>query len=695
MSRCLLVCVGLVALVMPAAASEVRDPSLWLEEVTGKKALAWVKERNAESTAALTKSKTFTAVNKRLLEILDSDRRIPAVSKVGDRLYNFWRDAKHKRGLWRRTTVAEYKKANPKWETLIDLDALAAAEKENWVWGGASFVGKPYDRCLVVLSRGGADAQVIREFDVTTKSFVKDGFNLPEAKSAVAWRDRDSVFVATDFGPGSLTTSGYPRLVKEWKRGTPLSEARLVYEGRPQDVQVLAVRSRTKGYERDFVIRAVSMYKSELYLRRDGKLIRIDAPADADAGAYRDLLYVQLRSPWNVGGKTYPTGTLLVTDFEGFLKGGRRFDVLFEPTQRKTLADVIATRNHLILNELDNVRNRLYVLTRKGGAWHREELPGVPQFGSVSVAAVNPEESDDYALMATDYLTPATFYLGTVGKGAAKKVRQTPGFFKAEGLTITQHEAVSKDGTRVPYFQVARKDLALNGKNPTLLYGYGGFEIPMLPDYDPITGAAWLEKGGVYVVANIRGGGEFGPRWHQAAVKQNRHRAYEDFIAVAEDLVRRKVTAPRHLGIRGGSNGGLLMGNMLTQRPDLFGAIVSQVPLLDMQRYHKLLAGASWMAEYGNPDNPKEWESLRTISPYHNVRKDVRYPRTLFTTSTRDDRVHPGHARRMVAKMREMGHDVLYYENTEGGHGGAADHQQEAFLEALVYTFLWDQLQSR
>jgi prolyl oligopeptidase len=401
------------------------------------------------------------------------------------------------------------------------------------------------------------------------------------------------------------------------------------------------------------------------------------------------------RSPWQVGGKTYPAGALLLTDFEGFLKGERRFEVVFEPAARRTLAGLTATRNHLILNELDNVRNRLYVLTRKGGAWHREPLPGVPEFGTVAAAAVNAEVSDDYSLVVTDYVTPPTFYLGTVGKGAAKKIRQLPAAFDAKGLTVTQHEAVSKDGTRIPYFQVARKGLLLNSKNPTLLYGYGGFGIPLLPAYDPTVGAAWLEKGGVYVVANIRGGGEFGPGWHQAALKQNRHRAYEDFIAVAEDLIRRKVTSPRHLGVKGESNGGLLVGNMLTRRPDLFGAVVCQVPLLDMERYHKLLAGASWVAEYGNPDVPAEWKSLRTISPYHNVRKGVRYPKALFTSSTRDDRVHPGHARRMVAKMRALGHDVLYYENLEGGHYGSADNQQEAFMSALAYTFLWNELQGR
>jgi prolyl oligopeptidase len=399
-----------------------------------------------------------------------------------------------------------------------------------------------------------------------------------------------------------------------------------------------------------------------------------------------------LRSDWKVGKKTYPAGALLVSNFEQYMAGKRDLQMLFEPTARKSLAGYSRTRNHVLVNELDNVRNRVYLLTRGKDGWQRKELPGVPKFSTVSISAIDPDESDDYFMTAEDFLTPTSLYLGTAGKGPAEKIKSAPAFFKSEGLAVTQYEAVSKDGTRIPYFQVARKGLKLDGKNPTLLYGYGGFEVSMVPAYQAGTGVAWLEKGGVYAVANIRGGGEFGPKWHQAALKKNRHKAYEDFIAVAEDLVKRKATSSKHLGIMGGSNGGLLMGNMLTMRPDLFGAIVCQVPLLDMRRYHKLLAGASWMGEYGDPDNPKEWEFIRTFSPYHNLKEGVKYPRTLFTTSTRDDRVHPGHARKMVAKMQAMKQDVLYFENIEGGHGGAADNKQRAFMSALAYTFLWKQL---
>jgi prolyl oligopeptidase len=683
----------LLVLTLPASAGEPRDPYLWLEDVSGEKALAWVKERNAESTAELTRAPGFQELNDRLLKILDSRDRIPMVSKDGDFYYNFWRDARNKRGLWRRTTLAEYRQPEPKWETVLDLDDLADREKENWVWKGADFLHPTYDRVLVSLSRGGADATVVREFDPKTKQFVKDGFMLPEAKSRCGWKDRDTLFVGTDFGPGSLTSSGYPRVVKEWKRGTPLTQAAVVFEGEPGDVSVGAFRSAEKGYEREFVTRNMTFYTSQRFLRRDGKLIRIEVPDDVrSAGVSRDLLFVELRTPWTVGARTYPAGALLATDFDAFLKGERKFDVLFEPTERKSLAGRSVFRGRVVLNELDNVKNRLYLLTRKDGKWERQEFPGVPKVGTVTVSAIDPDESDDYFMTVTDYLTPLSLSLGTLGKGPPEKLKQAPAFFDAAGLTVTQHEATSRDGTKIPYFQVARADLKLDGTTPTLLYGYGGFQISQVPRYNPAVGAAWLEKGGVYVVANIRGGGEFGPQWHQAALKANRLRAYEDFAAVADDLVRRKVTSPRHLGALGGSNGGLLMGNMLTLYPDRFGAIVSAVPLLDMQRYHKLLAGASWMAEYGNPDDPKEWEFIRTFSPYHNVKKGVKYPRVLFTTSTRDDRVHPGHARKMAEKMREQGHDVLFYENVEGGHGGAADNKQAAFMSALEYTFLWHEL---
>ncbi|RCS56055.1 S9 family peptidase [Bremerella cremea] len=676
-----------------AAETSSEDPNIWLEEVTGEKALDWVKAQNAESIAALTNSEGFQQLNDQILKILDSNERIPFVVKRGPYYYNFWQDGEHPRGLWRRTTPEEYKKEKPEWDVIIDVDALAKEEGENWVWHGVSMLQPEYKHAMVSLSRGGADADVKREFNVETRSFVKDGFELPEAKSRISWKDKDTLIVGTNFGEGSLTDSGYPRIVKEWKRGTPLSAAKTIFEGEKTDVSVGGVYDHTPGFEREFVSRNMTFWTSKLYLVEDGKLVEIDKPDDAEANVHREWIFIQPRTTWEVGGKTYEPGALLVGNFDAFMKGERKFSVLFEPTDRKSLDGYSSTKNFMLVNELDNVRNKIYLWTPgKDGTWKQELLPGVPEFGKVSVGAVDEEESDEFFLTVTDYITPTTLYLGTAGNPEIEKLKALPAFFDASNLQVEQFEATSKDGTKIPYFQVSHKDLKLDGSNATLLYGYGGFEIALTPNYSATTGTAWLSKGGVFVVANIRGGGEFGPKWHQAALKENRHKAYEDFIAVGEDLIKRKVTSTEHLGVMGGSNGGLLTGNMLVLRPDLFGAVVSQVPLLDMKRFHTLLAGASWMGEYGNPADPEQWKFIKTFSPYHLVKKDVKYPPTLFTTSTRDDRVHPGHARKMVARMKNMGHGVLYYENIEGGHAGAADNKQRAFMTALVYEFLQQEL---
>ena len=684
----------LLAMSSLPAADPPADPYLWLEEVTGDEPLDWVKARNAECTTELTAADSFTSLEERIRSILDSKARIPAITKIGDRYYNFWRDADHPKGLWRRTTLDDYRRDEPRWETVLDLDALAAAEGENWVWHGANVL-EPDDRlCLVSLSRGGADADVIREFDLETKAFVADGFSLPEAKSRVAWRGIDSLFVATDTGPGSLTTSGYPRTVREWQRGTPLADAPVVFEGREDDMSVLAVRDLTPGFERDMVMRRITFYTSETYLRRDGRLVKLEKPDDAEASLHREWLLLELRSPWEVGGTTHPAGSLLVTNLESFLAGERTLTPLFTPGERTSLAGFAPTRNRILLTTLDNVRSRVTALTFRDGAWRPTPLPGVPESGTASVSPIDDMESDDAFLVTASSLQPSTLSLVTAQPGGdtVEPLKKSPSFFDAAGLKVEQHETVSRDGTRIPYFQIGPATLPLDGSTPTLLYGYGGFEIPLVPGYEPVAGAAWLERGRVYVIANIRGGGEFGPRWHQAALKAERPRAYEDLIAVAEDLVARKVTSPRHLGVKGGSNGGLLVGNMYTRRPDLFGAVVCQVPLLDMRRYHTLLAGASWMGEYGNPDDPEEWSFIRGFSPYHNVDPAGTYPPILITTSTRDDRVHPGHARKMAALLREAGKRVLSYENIEGGHGGAADNRQKAFMDALAYAFLEQEL---
>jgi len=676
------------------AAEPPADPHLWLEDVTGEKPLEWARARNAESVKSLGESEQFRNLETRIRSILDSKDRIPMISKIGDRFYNFWRDAKNPKGVWRRTTLEEYRKPEPQWETVLDLDALAAAEEENWVWHGATVL-EPADRlCLVSLSRGGADADVVREFDLEKKAFVTGGFALPEAKSRVAWRDEQSLFVATDFGPGSLTTSGYPRTAREWRRGTPLADAAVVFEGKPDDMSVGAYRDLTPGFEREFVYRQITFWTNELFLRRDGRLLKVEKPDDANAAVHREWLLVELRSDWQAGGKSYKAGSLLAADFDRFLAGDRTLHVLFEPTERTSLVAWAGTRRHILVTTLDNVRSRIDTLAFVDRMWRRQPLAGVAEFGTASATPVDEMESDDCWLVTSSPLEPSTLALGSAATPATppERLKHTPAFFNAAGLKVEQHEAVSKDGTRIPYFQIGPATLPLDGSAPTLLYGYGGFEIPLVPGYNATAGAAWLEKGHMYVIANIRGGGEFGPRWHQAALKEKRPRAYEDFAAVAEDLVRRKVTSREHLGIMGGSNGGLLVGNLYCMRPDLFGAVVCQVPLLDMRRFNKLLAGASWMGEYGDPDKPEEWAFIRGFSPYHNVEKAQAHPPILITTSTRDDRVHPAHARKLTARLAEFGKQVVYYENIEGGHGGAADNKQRAFMEALGWTFLEQQL---
>ena len=684
-------CLSLVfPAMMIAQPAETADPFIWLEDVHSERALTRVRAQNALTQHELGTSPDFKPVYDRLLAIYDSKARIPAVTKQGDFYYNFWRDAQHVRGLWRRTTLSEYRKESPAWETVLDLDALAAAEKENWVWKGSIWLRPDNARCLLNLSRGGGDAVVVREFDIPSKSFVADGFYLPEGKTNVAWRSRDSVYVGTNFGPGSQTDSGYARIVKEWRRGTPLAAARTVFAGATTDVSISARVSDRFGFHREFIRRAITFYSGETHLRVGEKFVKLDLPVDALVDTFKEFITITLRSPWAVGGRTYAAGALLAAPWDSFLAGHRDFDVLFAPAPRTSLVGVTTTREHLILTELDNVRSRLSLLTRAGSAWQRTPLP-VPEFGTVSVSSID-EDSDDYFLNVTGFLTPSSLYLGKIGREQRELLKQLPAFFNSDGLAVSQHEAVSADGTRVPYFQVSRAGLKLDGSHPTLLYGYGGFEISMTPAYSAGSGAAWLERGGVYVLANIRGGGEFGPLWHQAALKENRQRAYDDFIAIGEDLIKRRVTTTPHLGVMGGSNGGLLVGVMLTQRPDLFGAVVCQVPLLDMQRYSQLLAGASWMGEYGNPAVPGEWSYISRYSPYHNVRPGVIYPRVLFTTSTRDDRVHPGHARKMAAKLDAQKANFLYYENIEGGHGGAANNQQSAYMHALAYTFLLKQL---
>ncbi len=687
----------------------------WLEDVEGERALDWVRERNTESEAALADDPRFARTRDRIQQVLDSDERIPVVTKAGEFVYNFWTDAEHERGRWRRTTLDSYRTDAPAWEVLLDVDALNADEDANWVWHGARILRPDCTRALVALSRGGSDADITREFDLTTKSWVPDGFRRPESKGGCEWIDADTVFVHTDFGEGSMTSSGYPRTVRRWRRGTPMSQAPIIYAGEQDDMVVLATHDHTPGHERDLVIRNRAFYDREVFvLGSDDTLRRVDVPRSARTDTKREWLLVQPRTDWTTGGATHPAGSLLAARLEDVLAGGSEFTTLFAPTATTSLAGWCWTRSHLVLNVLDNVTNRLHVMTPPTagpgagdagdagttGDWTPGEITseadaeasdGIPKLATLTIDALDPDESDAVWLFTTDYLTPTTLALVEVG-AVSEPIKAVPAFFDADDLRISQHFAVSADGTRVPYFQVSAENLPMDGSTPTLQWGYGGFEQALTPTYDGGLGRSWLALGGCYVVANIRGGGEFGPQWHRAALGAQRHRAYEDFAAVARDLVDRGVTTPERLGAQGRSNGGLLVGNMITGYPELFGAIVCQVPLLDMERYSHLLAGASWMAEYGDPDDPEQWESLATFSPYHLFDPDRTYPPVLLATSTRDDRVHPGHARKMAALMLTAGKDVTYYENLEGGHAGAATNEQTAHWQALAWTFLQQRL---
>jgi len=655
----------------------------WLEEIDSARALSWVRERNAETTGTL-RDAEFERLRESIREVLDADDRIPYVTRRGEWRYNFWRDAAHPRGLWRRTTPESYRTAKPEWETVLDLDALAAEEDENWVWDSVSVLRPDHTRALVSLSRGGADAVVVREYDLARRAFVADGFVVPEAKTAVDWIDVDRIYVATDFGPDTVTTAGLPRTVREWRRGTPLDAATPVYEGAPTDSSVSAWHDDTPGFERDFVHRAVDFYRSELYLRDGAALHRIPVPDDAITTVHREWLLIELRTPW----RGFAAGTLLATRFDAFAAGGEPELVpLYEPDSHGALAGYSWTRHRLLVTELRDVVSRLFVLTpHDSGAWHSEPLTELPPLADASAFGTDDDVDDEYQLTVEGFLTPSTVYWGTAGEADATAVKHEPHYFDTDGLVVRQHFAVSADGTQVPYFVVGPDS---DEPLPTLLYGYGGFEISLLPGYSGVIGRTWLARGCRYAVANTRGGAEYGPYWHTTAMRANRRRVYDDFAAVATDLADRGLTTPDRLGILGGSNGGLLAALMTVRRPELFGAAVSEVPLTDMRRYHRLLAGALWVPEYGDPDDDADWSGfLHEFSPYHQVRPDGHYPPILFTTSTRDDRVHPAHARKMVARMREYGHDVWYYENIEGGHAGAADNEQAAFVDALIHRFL-------
>lgn len=661
------------------------DPFFWLEEVENEKALEWVEQWNEKSLSVLKGQPCYQSTFEKNLEIYNSTDRIPAPSIYGDYIYNFWQDDKHERGIWRRTKTESYLTGNPEWEAILDIDALSEKDNIKWVFKGASGLYPNYNKFLVSLSKGGGDAVVVKEFDPTTRSFVENGFELPEAKGSVSWIDENTLMVSTDFGDG-ITTSGYPRQVKIWKRGTGLKDAQLVFEGSETDMGIWGYTVPTEKKTYQLIMRRTSFYSGSYHVIENGKLIDLDLPDDIDlSGIFNDLVILQLKSDWKIENRTLKQGTVVSIKYNDLITGKKNYEVVVQPGERSSVTELTTTKNVLLVNMLENVKSELYKFTWNG-KWEKEKI-NAPELGNISLGASD-ENSDHYFYYFQNFLEPSTLYYADAKSGKSTKAKSLVSFFPTEKYQVQQFETVSKDGTKIPYFVVGSKNMKLDGKNPTLLYAYGGFEVPMLPSYSAITGTAWLEKGGVYVLANLRGGGEFGPKWHQAGLKANRQLVYDDFYAVAENLIEKKITSPEKLGIYGGSNGGLLVGVAFTQRPDLYNAVVCAVPLLDMNRYNKLLAGASWMAEYGNPDIPEEWEYIKKYSPYQNVKPGVKYPEVFFTTSTRDDRVHPGHARKMVAKMSEMGYKIYYFENTEGGHAGASTNDQRAQISALIYSYL-------
>jgi prolyl oligopeptidase len=690
----------------PAAirmAPEPHDPHIGLEDVFGEASLNWVRQRNAQSEAMLQADPRFEALRRELREVLDASDRIPGVSRRGAWLYNFWQDAKHPRGIWRRTTMAEYRKAEPKWELLLDVDALGKAEGQSWVWQGSSCLSASSNRCLVALSPGGTDANVVREFDLSTRDFVKDGFALPLSKNRWTWVDADTLLVGTAAAGDPVTDSGYPRAVRLWKRGTPLSQARVVFEGQQRDVWASASSDRTPGFERSFVMRGIDFYRHEMFVLDGAGLKQVPKPQDAQVAFWKERALMRLRSDWKQGERVWPAGSLLVMSASALMEGKAEPVALFTPTAQRSLAGYTTTATSVVLNVMQDVTGRLEVRRPEGAAWSLRTIP-VPNTGTLSVASLHDatvaddEWAEGLLVSYTDLLTPESLLLARADRSGIENLKGRQAQFSTNGLRLDQRFAVSKDGTRIPYFIVIPTGPRASGPKPTLLYGYGGFDISMRSAYSGGIGRAWLARGGAYVLANIRGGGEYGPAWHTSAIRENKQRSYDDFIAVAEDLIKTGVTTPAQLGIRGGSNGGLLVGAVMTQRPDLFGAVVCQVPLLDMRRYHRLLAGASWMAEYGNPDREEDWAFISRYSPYHQVPPASgegarKLPPVLLVTSTRDDRVHPGHARKMAARLSERGQPVLYWENIEGGHSGAADNGQRAKMQAMEYTFLWRQLQ--
>lgn len=684
---------------------EKTDPYLWMEEVEGEKALDWVRAQNERSLDQLQSNPLYEELEAAALEIVNSKERIPYGSIRNGEVYNFWQDETNVRGLWRKTSLESYATDAPEWETILDFDKLAEEEGKNWVFKGSScYTAKDEAnyKCLVTLSDGGKDAAVRREFDLQTKTFVEGGFEMPEAKAGTAWVDYDTLLVGTDWGGdgSTLTESGYPSVVKRWSRGTPLESAETIFTGDKTDVGIWPITlEKEDGTRIEGVVESDTFFTSKYFIFPNGGTDAVQLPIPPKStpiGLFERYMLMTLEQDWEVKNDivdtTFATGSLLALPFpeDGQFPENIEPQIIFQPNDRQAIEGVSMTKGKVLMTLNDNVVGKIYTVAPGENGWDVEQID-LPENGRLGVAFAD-EDEDTVFINYEGFLTPDTLMSYSASTGEIKTLKTLPAWFDASDMVVEQKEVASKDGTMIPFFVIHKKGIEHDGKTPTLMYGYGGFQISMTPSYSGIRGKLWLERGGAFVLTNIRGGGEFGPKWHQAGLKTNRQVIYDDFIAIGEWLIDHKLTSPEHLGIMGGSNGGLLMGVMLTQRPDLWNAVVVQVPLLDMLRFHLLLAGASWVDEYGSPDVPEEREWLEKMSPYNNFHADKDYPEPFFVTSTKDDRVHPGHARKMAKLFEDAGKPFLYYENIDGGHSAAANLQETARRSALEYTYLSEKL---
>lgn len=671
------------------------DPYIWLEEARSDEALAWVKAENERTLAALETDPRFEELKAKALEIYDSEDRIPYVSFRPDGLYNFWQDKQNPKGLLRRTTLESYRTDDPQWETVLDIDALAAAEGKEWVYKGSSCLPPDLNRCMIALSDGGEDATILREFDTSTKQWVEDGFKLEEkSQGGVSWVDMDTLLVGRDFGENTLTESEYPFTTRVWKRGTDIADAPEIFRGEPTDVSAGAylLRDNDDVVHARIAYRGVSFHEREYYVEKDGEWVKLDLPAKANPyGIVDDHVLFSTDVDWTVGDRTFPADSLVAVNLEAWKAdpNGAPKTLVWAPGERQTKRGGANTANSLFVGLLDNVVGKVLKIDYENGEWVQEEVD-LPDNATVGIAASS-DESDEIMYTVSSFLEPTTLYY-TDGMQAPTVLKTSPSWFDAAGMEVEQYEATSKDGTNIPYFVVKPAGMTMDGTTPTLMYGYGGYQISQLPSYLGSTGKLWLENGGAYVLTNLRGGGEFGPGWHQTAMRENKQRTWDDFQAVGDDLVARGITSPEHLGIQGGSQGGLLVGTALTQRPDLFNAAIVQIPLFDMLRFHLIGRGASWTGEYGDPRVPEERAWIAPYSPYHNLNEGVDYPTPFLWASTADDRTHPAHARKGAARLKELEQPYYYYEDMTGGHSGGVDNEQRAKLQALQYVYLMQQL---